>query len=61
MRRGGGISIIGVIYLLIGVAVAGFRGYLVDWTVIGNVIEGILAVLVWPVVLLGVDLHGLIP
>src|SRR4051794_37290430 len=46
MRRGGGVSIIGVLYLLIGVAVAGFRGYLVDWTVPGNILEGILAILV---------------
>ena len=60
MRRGGGISILGVIYLLIGVLVAGLRGYLVEWNVVGNLIEGILAILVWPVILLGVDLHGLI-
>ncbi|HEY8591171.1 MAG TPA: hypothetical protein VIL55_16610 [Naasia sp.] len=61
MRRGGGISILGVIYLLIGVVVAGFRGYLVGWNIVGNVIEGLLAILVWPVVLIGVDLHALFP
>lgn len=61
MRRSGGISIIGVAYILIGVVVAGFRGYLVDWTVIGNLLEGLIAILLWPVVLLGVDLHSLIP
>jgi hypothetical protein len=61
MRRSGGISLIGIIYILIGIAVAGFRGYLLGWNVIGNVLEGLLAVLVWPVVLLGVDLHGLFP
>jgi hypothetical protein len=60
MRRGGGISLIGIIYLLIGVVVASFRGYLVEWNVIGNLVEGILAILIWPVILLGVDLHGLI-
>lgn len=60
MRRGGGISLIGIIYLLIGVVVASFRGYLVEWNIIGNLVEGILAILVWPVVLLGVDLRGLI-
>lgn len=61
MRRGGGISIIGVIYLLIGVVVAGFRGYLVGWNVIGNVLEGLLAILLWPVLLVGVDLRALFP
>jgi hypothetical protein len=61
MRRGGGISLLGIVYLLIGVAVAGFRGYLVEWNVPGNLLEGVIAILVWPVVLLGVDLHGLIP
>ena len=45
----------------IGVVVAGNQGYLVDWTNPGNVIEGLLAVLVWPALLFGVDLHGLVP
>ena len=60
MGRGGGISLIGIIYLLIGVVVASFRGYLVEWNIIGNLIEGVLAILIWPAILLGVDLHGLI-
>ncbi|MDQ4137645.1 MAG: hypothetical protein M3116_02205 [Actinomycetota bacterium] len=61
MRRGGGISILGVIYLIIGVIVAGNQGYFVDWTNPGNIIEGLLAVLLWPALLFGVDLHGLVP
>lgn len=61
MRRGGGISILGVVYLIIGVVVAGNQGYLVDWTNPGNVIEGLLAVLLWPALLFGVDLHDLVP
>ncbi len=60
MGRGGGISLFGIIYLLIGVVVASLQGYLVEWNVIGNLIEGVLAILVWPVLLLGVDLHQLI-
>jgi hypothetical protein len=54
-------SILGLVYLIIGVVVAGNQGYLVDWTNVGNVIEGVLAVLVWPALLFGVDLHGLVP
>jgi hypothetical protein len=60
-KRGGGISLLGVLYVFIGIAVAGFRDYLVGWNVIGNIIEGLLAIVLWPVVLFGVDLHGLIP
>lgn len=60
-KRGGGISLLGILYLFIGIAVAAFRGYLVGWNVIGNIIEGILAILIWPLVLIGVDLHPLIP
>ena len=61
MRRGGGISILGVVYLIIGVIVAGNQGYLVDWTVPGNILEGLLAIVLWPALLFGVDLHGLVP
>ncbi len=60
MGRRGGISLVGIIYLLIGVVVASFQGYLVGWNNVGNLIEGLLAILVWPVLLLGVDLHNLI-
>ncbi len=60
MGRGGGISLVGIIYLLIGVVVASLQGYLVEWNIIGNLIEGIIAILIWPVLLLGVDLHQLI-
>jgi hypothetical protein len=59
MRRG--ISILGVIYLLAGVWVASTHDYLVAWNVVANLVEGIAAILVWPVVLfLGVNLHHLI-
>ncbi|MDQ6754582.1 MAG: hypothetical protein M3017_14580 [Actinomycetota bacterium] len=56
-----GISVLGVVYLLAGVWVASTHGYLVAWNVFGNLLEGIAAILAWPLVLfLGVNLHTLI-
>lgn len=61
MRRGRGISIIGVLYIIIGVIVASANGYLVNWTEPGNILEGLLAISLWPAVLFGVDFSQLIP
>jgi hypothetical protein len=59
MRRG--ISFWSLLYIIIGVVVASTHGYLVGWNAIGNIIEGLLAILLWPVIaLFGVDLHSLI-
>lgn len=58
--RGRGISIAGVIYLVIGLVVAGTNGYLVGWNIPGNIIEGLVAIVLWPIVIFGVDLHALI-
>ncbi|XAS67139.1 hypothetical protein V3C33_17060 [Micrococcaceae bacterium Sec5.7] len=56
-----GISLIGVVYLVIGVVVAGTHGYLVAWNVPGNILEGLAAIVLWPLVaLFGVNLHTLI-
>lgn len=59
MRRRG-ISIAGFIYLAIGLVVAGTNGYLVGWNIPGNIIEGLVAIVLWPIVIFGVDLHALI-
>jgi len=58
--RGRGISIAGFIYLVIGLVVAGTNGYLVAWNIPGNIIEGLVAIVLWPIVIFGVDLHALI-
>lgn len=60
-KRGGGISIFGIIYLVIGIIVASSRDYLMGWNVIGNVVEALLAIILWPLVLFGLDLHALFP
>ena len=60
MRRRG-IGLIGIVYLVIGVVVAATQGYLVAWNVPGNILEGLAAIVLWPLVaLVGVDLHTLI-
>lgn len=56
-----GIGLIGIVYLIIGIVVAATHGYLVAWNVPGNILEGLAAIVLWPLVaLLGVDLHALI-
>jgi hypothetical protein len=56
-----GIGLIGSVYLIIGVVVAATHGYLVAWNVPGNILEGLAAIVLWPLVaLFGVDLHTLI-
>lgn len=50
-------SSIGIIYLIIGLVVAYTNGYLVGLTNIGNLISALFAILAWPLVLLGVNLH----
>lgn len=58
---GRGIGLIGIVYLVIGVVVAATQGYLVAWNVPGNILEGLAAIVLWPLVaLFGVDLHTLI-
>jgi hypothetical protein len=51
-----GVSLVGVVYLVIGLVVAGTNGYLVAW----NIIEGLAAIVLWPLVIFGVNLHTLI-
>lgn len=48
---------IGVIYLIIGLVIAYTHGYLAGLTTIGNLFSALLAILGWPLVLLGVNLH----
>jgi hypothetical protein len=50
-------SIVIVAYVVIGVAIAAARGYLGDVGSIGDIVNLLLAVLLWPLVLLGVDFN----
>jgi hypothetical protein len=46
-----------IVYLLVGLAVASNNGYLGGLGDINSIVSAALAVLLWPLVLLGIDLH----
>jgi predicted transporter len=50
-------SFIGLVYLVIGVAVAATHDYFERLNTLRLLISALLAVLLWPLVLLGIDLH----
>lgn len=52
----GGLSIGAVIYIIIGVLVAVNRGYLENLATLGDILSAGLAILVWPLVILGVNI-----
>lgn len=47
-----GIGLFGIVYLAVGVPVAGTHGYLVAWNIPGNILEGRVAIVLWPLVAL---------
>ena len=56
MRRGGP-SLIAIIYVGIGIAIAASHHYFQHVNGIRGVVSAVLAVALWPLVLLGVNLH----
>lgn len=48
-------SLIGLVYLVIGVLVAAARDYFENLNDIGGIVSALLAIVLWPLVLLGVD------
>ncbi len=50
-------SIGGVIYIVIGVIIASNQGYLGALGSIANLLSAVLAVVLWPLLLLGINLH----
>lgn len=51
------LSLGGIIYIVVGIIMAGNRGYLVDLGVISNLLSAALAVALWPLMLFGIDLR----
>jgi hypothetical protein len=56
MRRRGGVSLIGLIYILIGIFVAWDHDY-ITIGLLKRVLSALLAIFLWFLVLLGVNLH----
>jgi hypothetical protein len=46
-----------IVYLLVGLVVASNNGYLGNLGDLNGLVSAALAVLLWPLVLLGIDLH----
>jgi hypothetical protein len=53
----GGTGLIGVVYLVVGAIVATQHHFFANLGTIKLIASAILALLLWPLVLLGVDLH----
>jgi len=49
--------LIGVVYIVIGVAVAASNDYFERLNTLRRILSALLAVALWPLVLLGIDLH----
>jgi Mn2+/Fe2+ NRAMP family transporter len=50
-------SFLGIVYLVIGVAVAASYDYFDRLNTVRRFLSAILAVVLWPLLLLGIDLH----
>jgi hypothetical protein len=50
-------SFVGLIYVIVGVAIAASHHYFKHLDTIRLIVSALLAVFLWPLVLLGIDLH----
>ena len=50
-------SLLGIVYLVVGVAVAASHHYLKHLDTLRLIGSAVLAIFLWPLVLLGIDLH----
>ena len=50
-------KLLGLIYVAIGVFIAYSKDYLESLDTVKRVVSAVLAILLWPLLLLGVDLH----
>jgi hypothetical protein len=55
--RGPRISLLGVIYLIVGVVIANSHHYFDHVDAARQFFSAVLAVVLWPLILLGIDLH----
>ena len=51
------VSLLGLVYLIIGVVVASNKHYLGNVDTVREIVSAILAIVLWPLLLLGVNLH----
>ncbi|MGH3070876.1 MAG: hypothetical protein ACRDNB_01240 [Gaiellaceae bacterium] len=51
-------KLLGLIYVAIGIFLAASKDYLENLDTVKRVLSALLAILLWPLLLLGVDLHN---
>lgn len=52
-----GPSLIGLLYLIIGIIVAADRGYLSHLSSLSSILSALLAIVLWPALFFGANLH----
>jgi hypothetical protein len=57
MRRGRGISLLALVYVGVGVAIAASHNYFDNVNGWRGVLSAIFAIFLWPLILLDIDLH----
>ena len=57
MYRRSGPGLLGVLYFFVGAFVAGGDGYLDSASNIGDIVSGVLGTVLWPLILLGINLY----
>jgi hypothetical protein len=57
VRRGPGISLLALVYVGVGVAVAASHDYFDNVNGWRGVVSAIFAIFLWPLILLGINLH----
>jgi hypothetical protein len=50
-------SLLGLVYLVIGVALAANKDYFDSLSTVRALVSAVLAIVLWPLLLLGIDLH----
>ena len=51
------VSLLGLIYVIVGVAIAASHHYFAHLTTVRQILSAILAIVLWPLVLAGINLH----
>ena len=57
MRVGRGPGLLGIIYLVVGIIVAANKNYLDNVETVERIVSALLAIVLWPLLFIGVDLH----
>ena len=52
------IGLLGFVYLVIGLVIAANRGYLEDLDRLRPIVNALLAILLWPLLLLGIEIRA---